>query len=80
MIINKEKFHVNSIFAESLFKSHAQVPLTSQPAQLHGEGWRMESAGAQIYTRRRTNTSRMNRLEARKRYSDRDMFDPEHSA
>jgi hypothetical protein len=78
--MNREKFHINSIFAEPLFKSHAHVPLASQPAQLHGEGWRMESAGAQIYARRRTNTPRMNRLEARKRHSDRDLFDPEHSA
>ena len=78
--MKKEKFHVNSIVAELLFKGHAHVPLASQPAQLHGEGCRMESAGAQIYARRRTHTSRMNQLEARKRYSDKEMFDPERSA
>jgi hypothetical protein len=44
------------------------------------EGTRDEGTGVEIYTQRRSESSRTDRVEARKRYTESEVRDPEHHA
>jgi hypothetical protein len=72
--------YVNRIFDGSFTQEPCPcAPLPSSLAQSR-EGPRDEGTGVEIYTRRRGESLRTDRVEARKRHTESEVRDPEHHA